>query len=228
VGQAAVFEPIFTISVPVVRDDKLVRFGLGTVNLKKLSDRLASFSYGDIITYSLVDQNGNLIASSDKARKPLTPVAGTNNGTIINISPNASLWVPGTMRNVSIMNVWKGSYYFNRLPIDHTNWTLLTEHPVGPTQKYLYSLTIWGLGGVAAIYALSMLLALILSHRLSRSLESLSTITKGVPLKIDTQDMIVWPRADTAEMEQLTHNFKDAESALRKIYPGNKTIQCGA
>jgi PAS domain S-box-containing protein len=219
-GRGGIFAPTVSISVPVVRDEKLVRFGLGAVNLEKLSGHLATFSRGDTKPYSLVDRNGNLIVSSDKTRKPLTPVAGTNTGTnkgtVVNISQEVSLWVPGTVKNVSIMNVWKGSYYFMRLPIDETNWTLLTQHPVAPMQKYLYSLTIWGLGGGAALYALSILLALILSRRLARTSEALSVITKDIPVKIDQQDMIVWPDADTAEMQQLTNNFKDTESALRK------------
>ena len=229
VGRAAVFEPIFTISVPVVRDKKLVRFGLGTVNLKKLSDHLATFIHGDALIYSLVDRNGNLIASSDKTRKPLAPVAGTNNGTVVNIAPDVGLWVPGVIKHVSIMNVWKSAYYFTRLPIDETNWTLLTEHPVAPMQKYLYSLTTWCLGGVAALYSLSILFALILSRRLARVPKSLSLITKDLSIKIDKQDMIVWPHTDTVEMEQLTNNFMDMESTLRRyvgeIRQSNVTLE---
>jgi len=213
-GRGGIFSPIFTISVPLVRDEKLVWFGLGAVNLEKLNDHLATFSYeGDL---SLVDRNGNIIVSTNKNRKPLTSIVETNKGTIVTISSDVSLWVPGTIKNVSIMNAWKGAYYFTRVPIDKTNWILVTENSVKPMQKYLYSLTIWGMGGVAVLYALSMLLALVFSRKLSRSVESLSIITKDIPLKIEKQDMIVWPHMATVEMEQLTNNFKDTESALRK------------
>jgi PAS domain S-box-containing protein len=213
-GRGGIFSPIFTISVPVVRDEKLAGFSLGGVNLEKLKDHLAGFSHvGDL---SLVDQNGNIIVSTNKNRDPLTPLAGTDNGTVVPISSGVSLWVPGTIQNVSIMGVWKGAYYFTRQPIKNTNWTLVAENPVKPMQESLYKSAIWGMGGVAVLYAISMLLALVFSNRLSRSIESLSKITKDIPLKIEKQETIVWPTMDTVEMEQLTHNFKDTESALKK------------
>jgi len=214
IGRGGIVSPIFTISVPIVRDEKLVWFGLGSVNLEKFKDNFAQCSHGGDLT--VVDGSGNIIVSTNKNRKSLMPFDGTNKGTSVAISSDVSLWVPGTIKNVSIMNTWGGAYYFTRSPIDETNWILVTETPVRPMQKYLYSLTIWGMGGVAVLYALSMLLAFVCSRRLSRSTESLSTITKDIPLKIDKPDMIVWPHMATAEMEQLTNNFKDTESALRE------------
>ncbi len=213
-GRGGIFSPVFTISVPVVRDGSLAWFGLGAVDLEKLHNHLAIFNPMDDL--SLVDQNGNIIVSTNRSKKPLTPIAGTDDGTIVNLSSNVSLWVPGKVKNVSIMTVWKGAYYLTRLPIDGTNWILVTKNPINPIQKHLYDITIWGMGGIAVLYGLSMLLALVFSRRFARSTEALSIITKDIPLKIEKENIIVWPQVDTAEMKQLTNNFKDMEKALRK------------
>jgi len=213
-GRGGIFSSTFAISVPVVRDGKLAWFGLGAVNLEKLHNHLTKFNHGGDL--SLVDQSENIIVSTNKNKKPLTSIAGTDNGTIVNISSNVGLWLPGTVKNVSIMNVWKGAYYFTRLPIDETNWILLAENPVEPMQKDLYDLTIWGMVGIALLYGLSMLLAFVFSHRFARSTEALSTITKDIHLKIKKEKMIVWPQVDTAEMKQLINNFKDTEKTLKK------------
>ena len=149
---------------------------------------LTIFNHGGDL--SLVDQNGHIIISTNKNKKQLTSIAGTDNGTIVNISSNVGLWVPGTVKNVSIMNVWKGAYYFTRLPIDETNWSLLAENPVEPMQKNLYDLTIWGMGGIALLYGLSMLLAFVFSRRFTRSTEALSTITKDIGILHMTQKVV--------------------------------------
>jgi PAS domain S-box-containing protein len=212
-GRGGIFSPIFSISVPVVHDQHLAAFGLGAVNLEKLRDKIALLDHKRYL--SLIDRHGNIIVSSNPARKPLTPVNEKQSGSIFPISAAVSLWVPGKIKNVSIMTVWKGAYYFIRLPIGQTDWTLMAEFPLAPTQKYLYGMTIWELGGVAVLYILAMVLAHLISRRFAGTLESLSAITKDFPSKIRLQTKIDWPRTFIAETDQLIHNFMETEQALR-------------
>ena len=214
-GRGGIFKPIFSISVPIVRNGKLVRFGLGAVNLENLTANLRAFSQQTDLTYSIVDQNSSIIVSTDPNIKPLTKSTRLNEGSTMNISPDVLLWTPGRALHKSVMNEWKDSYYYTQLPIAGTKWTMVAEASVWPMQQYLYNSAIWGMGGVAFIYVLSLLLAVIVSRKLSETPRALSVVSTDIPVKIQRQEVIVWPDADTAEMEQLIGNFKDTEGALR-------------
>jgi len=51
-------------------------------------------------------------------------------------------------------------------------------------------LYIWGMGGIALLYGLSMLLAFVFSRRFTRSTEALSTITKDIGILHMTQKVV--------------------------------------
>ena len=206
-GRGGIFVPIFTISVPIVIEGRFSHFGLGAVNLEKmraLFERLGSRSY---IIHTIIDRNSNVVISSDLSRKPLTQLIEPSDGQNIPISSEIFLRVPGTQKNISIMDIWKDASYITRLPIRGTSWTLLVEYPVGPLQENLYDTAIKSLGSIALIYIAMIVLATFLSNLLTRPIEYLSQVSKDIPLKIDQGEKIIWPESDISEVSELINNF---------------------
>lgn len=206
-GRGGIFQPIFSISVPILRDGKFSHFGLGAVNVDSMSQFFELTGKHKELVHTVVDRNNNVVMSTDHSRKPLSPMPANLGGQDIAVSANVNLWVPGNQRNISIMDAWQEAYYYITLPIQGTPWTLKAEYPVGPLRKYMYESTIFSLSLVAIIYAIMITLAHFLSILLMTPLKTLSQISMNIPGKIENREPFVWPHSQILEVSELISNF---------------------
>jgi len=213
-ARGGVFQPTITISVPVLVDGKLSHFGLGAINLQKLELMLQTMGGRKHLICTITDSQNDVVYSSDPSRKLLSKISNTDSGQIISPSSNVFLRIPGSKKNISIMNTWKDAVYFTKLPIQGTPWTLLVEYPVGPLQKSFYNAAILSLGTISLIYLVMISLAFFISNLLTRQLKSLSLTSKDIPLKIDRGEEIFWPQSDIAEVSELIEHYEQTALTL--------------
>ena len=214
-GRSVILQPIFTVSVPVLNNGKLSHFGLGGINLDRLLARLQSHSRQNGMIYTLLDGKGNVMLSTDKALKQMAKLKGRKPAQVSVVSPSVSLYLPGAVRNTSVMQVWQGAYFFSSTPVKGTPWTLQVEYPVAPLQKLLYASAITGLGTIALLLLLLISLASAISLRLTLPLLSLASISKHIPAKIEQNEEISWPGSVIGEVALLEEHFREAAEALR-------------
>ncbi|MGK5093416.1 PAS domain-containing protein [Deltaproteobacteria bacterium TL4] len=214
-GRGDIFQPIVSISVPVLWDGKLSHFGLGAMNIDRMEKLFERAGAHKKMVHTLIDRNNNVVISTDKARKPFKGLPHDIGGQEVPVSDNVFLWVPGSQKNISIMNVWKDAYYHTEVPIQGTPWRIKVEYPVAPEQKYLYESTIFSLGAVSAIFAIMIAFAYFLSDRITTSLKTLSQISQDIPLKIDSGEELVWPHSRIFEISELIANFKLTSTTLK-------------
>ena len=212
-GQAVTPSPIFSISIPIIRNGKLSHFGLADINLEQIQHVLHQVSDQGNTTCTILDRNNRVMISTDKARKPLAALEKFEAQTVP-VNSDVDLRIPGIRKNISIMQSWGNACYLSRRPIEGTPWTLVVEYSVKPMQKHFYDLTIWGLSVVAAFYAVMLVLATMISQRLSLPILSLASVSKNLPARIARHEEIQWPQANVKELIELIDNFEQAAETI--------------
>ena len=217
-GRGGVFAPIFTISVPIVEDGKLLGFGLGALNLENMLNMLEQSTQRKNLMFTIVDRNQNIVCSTASQNSPLTQIKQKTGGQTLMLGKDIGLWTPNMKKNISIMNIWKDATYFVKLPIAGTTWTLLTEFPVAPLQGYLYHATIVNLLLVFCLFVVAIILSQILSKLLARTPLRLAAISRDIPEKLENNAELTWPDSNIWEMHLLISNFKETTQALSLQY----------
>ena len=223
-GRGGVFRPIFTISVPIVERGRLSGFGLGALNLDNMRKVLLQNTRAGKRIFTIVDQNENVVCSTNPKNIPLTRIKQKTGGQSLMLGKDVGLWTPSTQRNISIMNIWKDATYFASFPIAGTSWTLLTEFPVGPLQGYFYHATIVNLLLIFSLFAIAIILSQILSKLLARTPVRLAAISRDIPEKLAKNEEVTWPESNIAEMHLLIKNFKETTQALSLEYQNVKDM----
>jgi PAS domain S-box-containing protein len=216
-GRGGVFSPIITISVPIVRNGQFAGYSLGAINLEHLSTLMKGVSPEHVVC-TILDEKGSIIASTDSNRRPLSRLSETYQHLERSSVPDVFLRVAGAKRNVSVMDVWKDSFYLTKIPVAGTTWVLLAEYPIAPLQKYFYSTTIKNIGTVAIFFVLALIFSSVIARKISRVPALLASLSRDIPGKLQKQEPIQWPATRIAEMLDLIDNFQETGDELgRKI-----------
>jgi len=213
VGHSRVIVPMVAISVPIIRDGKLSHFGLGSIDLGLMQNELQQVSDEQNMTTTIVDRNNKIIISTDKSRKPLEPLV-LQDGQTVHVNSEVDLWLPGAKKEVNILQAWKNAYFFSRLPIAETPWTMVIEYPVALMQKHFFDMAIGGLSVVAGFFVVMILLAAIISRLLTKPIISLAEVSKNLPDRIARHEHIVWSQSNFAELTELIDNFQQSAMTL--------------
>ncbi len=131
------------------------------------------------------------------------------------------LKVPGPRINVSVMDVWRDAYYFMRMPIKGTSWTLLVEYPIAPLRQEIFDAMIRNMVVMALLFILTLAITTAISRMMANAPAGLARISKDLPDRIEQSQSIAWPGTRIKEMGQLIANFRQMGEALsRKIMDG--------
>jgi PAS domain S-box-containing protein len=213
-GRGGVSTPIFTISVPVLRDGHLSHFGLGSINLEHLGHLFHPSHDSRELFLTLIDRDGRVVISTDKRRKPLDTL--NVSGTSHPVTGEVSLRVPDRKNLTTKMAQWYDASYYIRQPIPDTPWTLLLEYPVLPLQQYAYQSSTRNLELITVLFAAMLGAASLVSRYLTRPLALLAMVSRDIPERIDRDEVIPWPVAPTQELANLRDNFRLTADSLRE------------
>jgi PAS domain S-box-containing protein len=180
------------------------------------------FFNSNSLVFTVVDQNSNIVCSTTHRNLSLTPLKQITEGQTLMVGKGFSLWTPSSKKNISIMDVWKDATYFVTLPIAGTTWTLLTEMPVAPLQRYLYQATIVNLSLIFCLFVVAIILSQIVSSLLVRTPVRLAAISQDIPGKLEKSAELTWPESNITEMDLLIENFKETTHALSLQYQNIK------
>ncbi len=215
-GRGGIFEPIFTISHPVMEEGKLSHFALGALNLDRLRTRLKAQAENNDLQITLLDSNNNVVYSSDEERESLKEFGLSKGRAVATSEKGVFLHVPGKQGNTAVMSLGKNAYYFSRAEIPSTDWTLHVEYSLSTMQEKLYASAINGLSAVALLFVPMLLIAFALSRYITAPLEAITKISKDIPVSIENDDEIDWPKTRIYEIESLIENFEGSAAALSR------------
>jgi len=214
VGRRVLFEPIFTISAPLVEEGRLLGYGSGAVSMEHLQSLLTQAQGADPPYLTLVDIHNNVVTTTDPDLRPLMPWSEPRGARIQPIENGVMLRVPAVRRNISVMETWKGARYFTKTPIRGTEWTLLAELPAGPLQQRAFNLAIWSLVALGGLFLLVLAVSTIVAQALSGATVRLATFSEDLPTRIESGEHLAWPDSRFQEISQLTSHFRTTSLAL--------------
>ncbi len=226
-GRGGVFQPIFSISVPLIRNGQILCFGLGATNLDKLRELLVRQSNMRI---SLIDQSGHVIISNADRRSPLQQIPDTSETLRFpTSSPEVFIQTPKKQTNISSMKIWQNAFFVSKRPVPNTTWSLLIESPVDSLQQKLYASSIQSFALVSCLFVAALGLAVLLSRILGKPLTSITQISFDLPQKIEKGSSMIWPKTTINELSHLVVNFRVMADALggrmRDIHENNLTLE---
>ncbi len=214
-GRGGVFQPIFSISTPVILDGRLIGFGLGAVNLERMGILIRELAESSRTTITVLDRHSQIIVSTNQARKVLAPFRLVPTPETKEIIRGVFLYLPKSEKNISVMRIWQEALFFSRTPIEATGWTILAEGPLAPLQQSIYDRTTFNMGAIFLLLFATGGVSFWMSRHLARPARDLARISMDIPQKIEAGEEIDWPCPDSQEMDSLVHNFKKTSETLR-------------
>jgi PAS domain S-box-containing protein len=213
-GARATDVPIITLSVPVVKDGALAGFLSGAMRLDSLHDQLARDRVGDGPFFTILDPGNRVVTSTEPGLGPLDAWATPPGERQEDIGGGVVRRVPPPARVDSPMGRWKASRYHCALPIQGTGWTLVTEISADPLKHRGYSLIIWNFGVLLTFFLGMVVMADVLSRRLSQGATRLASFTRNLPDRIERGENLVWEGSRVAEIQSLADHFRTTAVAL--------------
>jgi signal transduction histidine kinase len=217
-GRGGIFQPIFSIATPVIREGKLQGFGLGAINLQKMQRILSFHERLDNLELTIYDKHEHIVCSTDATRKPLDHFNIAKDGITEQLDSNTFLWLPAAKANVPAIERYKDAIYYSKMPVRHTSWTLVSEVPADFLQSYVYQQSS---GSILMVYLLffgAIPFSLLVSRRMSRSSAELVEMSRNLSEKLKSRQHLQWPGSSIWEVQNLIVNFKDASQEIQNQY----------
>ena len=210
-------EPVVILLAPVLRQGQYAGYINSVLRLDQIRKQLEISAEGSTLLYSLIDSKGKLILSNRSDQKMMTPFVRSQ-GKLSPVEANIRQWVPVLPTNTSISDQWASSYYVAQSTVgDLGGWKVVLEQPVAPFQKALYDSYTTKLALLFAISLAALVLAELLSRRVTATLERLSVISHDLPRKLATDvAQIAWPKSGIIDTNHLIENFKTMAETLEK------------
>lgn len=212
-------QPVAHMLAPVVKDSIYAGYIVGALKLGRIEKILgvnAAKEGGQ--RYTLLDRNGNSIASNDQEQKAMTPM-GRGLGEFYRLEEGLAQWIPTLPTNTPTSERWGKSYYFTESSIGGlSEWELILEQPLAPFQKQLYDTYTRKLTLLFLILLSALLLAELLSRLITRSSEELLAITSDLPTRLSGGYSIAWPESSISETQRLIEIFRSMTAKLTEQF----------
>ncbi|MHB8172524.1 MAG: EAL domain-containing protein [Thermincolia bacterium] len=195
--------PIVSLSVPVTKNNQLHSYALASVDLSYLGKLLKHSTHGGTLDATLVDRQGQVIASTLSDVQPLQTFVRKQNGDIQPLDNHTYHW--------------QEFYYIKEIVVDQDiPWTLIVEVPKKPYLTELKNSNIKNLVFILIISLLALLIANKISGWLTEPMSNLAAVTTDLSNKLPNLQAFDWPRSPITEMDSLITNFKTMALSLQQ------------
>jgi two-component system, cell cycle sensor histidine kinase and response regulator CckA len=217
-------DPVAIMLAPVILGGEYGGYVAGILNLDRIRNTLEINSTGRDVQYTLQDRNGNVIITSRKDQKAMTPFS-RGKGVLNHVDEGISQWIPDLPPNTSTIELWGKSFYVVESAVGKlAEWKLILEQPVAPFQQMLYDRYTVRFSMLFVVVLALLVLAEFLSRRMVSTTEQLGLITVDLPAKLASQHPIAWPESAMLETNHLIRNFRDMADSLLAKFTENRQI----
>ena len=223
-GQIGVPKPIVAVLAPVVNANEYNGYVAGILSLNEIKDFLDKNAQSKTMLYTLLDTNGNVILTNHKDQKVMQPFVRSN-GSLIRLDDTISQWIPKLPPNTPQLERWKASFYMIDSPIGGlSDWRLILEQPVAPSQKVLYDRYTNVLALLFILLFISLALAEFFSRKAIAKVEQLTLFATRLPEELREGTEHVWPQSNLTEHHHLIERFKEMAASLSRQFSANKEL----
>jgi len=207
--------PAIPLLAPIPAAGDFKGYCAGILDLGPLQELLIEIIGPRNLVITLLDRNGLIIASTNQARKMMTPLPRAS-GETRRISAKVFHWLPAPEKGISIMQRWRKSYYFAELKVSPAiGWTVRVEAPLLPA---LTSITQSATNYFSAMVGLLLLTSgveFLFSRWQSRPIIALQALTEQVASHPESPVDGIWPSSPIYEIDALSRNFRKMADSLR-------------
>ncbi|MBF0501765.1 MAG: hypothetical protein HQM09_16625 [Candidatus Riflebacteria bacterium] len=215
-GRGGVFVPIFSICVPIIENGELTGFGLGAVNVTSIQKLLQSSEKPFESRLTVLDSHENTVISTDPERHSLEPFKEKQEGDITQIHKDLWLLESLPQGNTAYIKAWNNSFYFTKIRIEGTNWSLRFEMPVTSIRQFFQHNAITDMASALVLLIIGLVISRVISHRLSETTTLLTCLTNDLPSRLGSQSEIIWPESNIVEINALIANFRGMAEVLKQ------------
>lgn len=168
------------------------------------------------ITVTLLDAEGQVVVSSNKDLKPMTPFSLPAGGILRPLDDTTLKWIPDSRPGVGAMKRWFDSFLYQEEALPSLpGWKLVTQWSLQPLLLQTSQKVSQVLGVIALVLLLAIALAHYFANYLARVFVRLEEMTRSLSQRVTDGDAIVWPAASVREVEGLTANFQQMAVSLQ-------------
>ncbi|MFQ4138850.1 ATP-binding protein [Nodosilinea sp. PGN35] len=190
----------------------------GDIDLTFLQTLLAKTAETLGFQVTLVDQNRQVLVSTDPERPWGTVVDLRRTGDIVPLSGHAYHWLPTTGSPLEAVR-WRNSRFVEELPLQALkDWMLVVESPAQPHVYKVQRENTQDLLILLMVLALALAIATKLSQRFVSPLAELAQVTTNLPTQVQERRTIRWPSSPVLELRSLVQNFQQMATTLTQKF----------
>lgn len=215
-GRVVPREPIFPLLAPVVREGLYAGYCIGITDTEPIRDVLQTLAGRDGAQLTLVDRQGQVVASTRPGLRPMTPFH-TLPGEIQSLGRGVQHHIPPPRPGRSRMQRWSQSEVVRAATLrPDLPWTVVVELPFAPLITTLTRISIRGLGTLLVLVLATMALAHALSRSFTQAIAHLEAATRAFPalLREGPGQRLALPPSGIEEMHRLNLRFEQMTEVL--------------
>lgn len=206
------------LSQPIVSQGQIQGRVWGEIDLSFLQILLAKTAEMPDFQVTLVDQNQQVLISTDPERPWGTVVNLRQTGEVVPLSENAYHWLPTAGSPLEAVR-WRNSRFVQELPLQTlSEWTLVVESPAQPHVYKVQQENTKDLMILLAVSGLALGIATWLSQRFVKPLAELAQVTTNLPAQVQERRLIQWPSSPVLELRSLVQNFQQMATTLTQKF----------
>ncbi|MBD2109713.1 ATP-binding protein [Nodosilinea sp. FACHB-13] len=206
------------LSQPVLNQGQVQGRVWGEIDLSPMKDMLAETAAELHFQVTLVDQNQQVLLSTNPERGWSSTFDLRQTGEVVTLSDGIYHWLP-TDGSPLYVTRWRNSWFVEELSLPAiAGWKLIVESPAQPhiqpvQQQHTRSLFI-----LLVVTALTLAIAHWLSRRFVKPLFELAQVTTNLPTQVQERRTIQWPTSPLIELRSLVQNFQQMAVTLTQKF----------
>lgn len=208
--------PVVPLIAPMSSGGRFTGFCSGAVRVEELTQYLKTIIGGRNMDITVLDQSGQVVASSRGDLAVMTPYAPRKSGSLRRVTADVDHWIPDAAKGKNLSQRWAASLYLAKAAISpDSQWTVVVENAYGPVLAVLQRYASSWLFQLLLMAVIVIPLSSFISFRLTRSLRTLQKATISLPDDVKQDIIPELPGSNIQDIDGLMTNFRSAALALQ-------------
>jgi len=221
--------PIALLSVPIMRDGKMVGAVFSEIDLSGITNLLRSNLGEEYLAITLLDQQQTVASSTHPELIGTLRFDWRKDGQIAQIDAQTYHWLPTTVSRLVLLQ-WHNSLFVKEFrPSQAIPWTMVVQMTASSHVQHIEKIHTRNMALLLMVSGLALVFATLVSSRLVKPLTQLAEITTNLPNKLLDQEPIYWLRSPITELAILVRNFRSMAFSLqqkfREINQANELLE---
>ncbi len=211
--------PIVIFAVPIITGDQMTGAALGVLDTHRLQDLLSRTSGNWAVNATIVDGNGVIIVSTNRAVPPFSSYEREFPGPYESITSMLSVRVAQGTPDSPVKQRWQFSEYSTRERLSVTSaWTISLHAGIASYQNSLNERYRSLFFVMILVIIITTVLSALVSRQMLGSLTHLTAVAEDLPDKVVRQEEPEWPVSRIDEIHTLIQCFKITSEQLGESF----------